>query len=361
MNNNLETKQTTLDFDVKAGDKKGTFVAYGNTFNKKDLAGDLTIEGAFGKCIKSWKEKGEFPQFLSQHGHKKNPIGIITGMEEDDNGLKFSGEFCLETQDGSEAHALVKMGALKRFSIGYQVIKEKMVAGINELHELYVKEISLVTFACNEDSLLQSVKSAVDNGENPMRLLQKFMQEHGLSKRQATAAINAIKTEAKIESSRELEINNIKQKIKSFDSSKFDLEIKSSGMSMQEYVSMVVCAVVDSIKSGYEDEDDVYFYCAAAYTDCIVMEINDYRTEPSCCSYVKVPYSVTDERNVMVGTPVSVTKITKWVTEDEREKIENSEKLDGDEPHHKDQPEDKSEEPEYITASDIKNWFDGNS
>ncbi len=371
MNNNLKFKNVTSTFQVKADDEKGTFEAYGNAFGNVDHAGDKTMFGAFKKCIEDWKSKGEYPQFLSQHGHSKNPIGIITDLKEDENGLWFKGEFCLETQDGREAYALVKMGALKRFSIGYKTIKEKSVNGINELHELDVKEISLVTFACNEDSLLQSVKSAVDNGENPMRLIQKFMQEQGLSKRQASAAINAIKDEAKIESKRTLEIETIKEKVKSRKVKVHDVELDGtkSEMSMNEYISMVCCAVTDSISAKYKEDDDVYIYCEDLYTDFIVMCIYDYREDSCCKDFVKVPYSVQSGDNVLVGSPVSVTRLVKWVTEEEKEAM-ISEKLDDeivdkeknldeeDDSLESEKSEEENEQPvEDVTVEDVKSWF----
>ena len=197
------SKSITFDCKIKADGVAGSFTAIGNAFGNIDHAGDKTMKGAFTKCIQSYNSSGTMPMLLSQHQHQAHPIGVITSMKETETGLEFEGQLCLETQLGKETHALMKMGAMNGWSIGYATIKEILVNGVNELHELDVREISAVTFPCNTDSvttsvkstsLIQSVKSAVENGEEiTPRMIQKSLQEAGLSKRQAEAAVNAIK------------------------------------------------------------------------------------------------------------------------------------------------------------------------
>lgn len=309
----MTIKSKSLAFNVKAkGDDTGTFTAYGNTFGKVDHAGDMTMKGAFTKCIQGWAAKAKMPRLLSQHGHTANPIGIITSMKEDEHGLLFEGKFCLEAGTaGAEAYALVKMGALDSFSIGYNTLKEKMVNGVNELHELDVKEISLVTFACNEDSLIQTVKSAVDAGsEITPRMIQKALQESGLSKRQAEAAVNAIKSTGEIEVA-------IKSGIEQFKATAKNHEItvngvKSGDMSLGEYSSLIANAVNGSIET-----DDRWCYVESIYMGyvivCVYEEIDDKYEQ----YYARVPYTVGDDNNVMVGSPIKVTRLVRWMTEAE--------------------------------------------
>lgn len=304
----------SLDFSIKAVDEEqGTFTAYGNTFGNVDHAGDKTMKGAFKNCIDSCNAKGRMPRLLSQHGHRQNPIGIITSMKEDEHGLLFEGKFCLEPGTaGAEAYALVKMGALDMFSIGYKTIKEKTVHGVNELHELDVKEISLVTFACNENSLIQSVKSAIDAGESPTtRMIQKSLQEAGLSKRQAEAAVNAIKSAGDAEQSGKTALDSFLSRKEQHSLSTDNLSIKSD-MSLSEYARMISEAVNKTIEG-----DEVYSYTKEIYMDYAILAVYDYSEDEYKEYCVKVSYTVKDDTDVQVGTPVEVFKDVQWLTADE--------------------------------------------
>lgn len=193
-------------FEIKTDTdgEQGTFVAYGNVFNVVDNFNDVTIHGAFAASIKRHLDNGTMPKLLAQHGHTTMPIGIITSMSEDEKGLRFEGKFALSTQAGQEAYDLIKMGAIDEFSIGYMVLqKEQQIfngQSVRALIELDVKEISLVTFACNDQSKIESIKSAIINDENvTQRMVQKALQESGLSKRQAESAVNQIKSDPVVE------------------------------------------------------------------------------------------------------------------------------------------------------------------
>ena len=163
------SEHLTHKFEVKADGEEGTFKAYGNVFGVIDSANDMTVSGAFENSINEHKAKGTYPKLLAQHGHTTMPIGVITDIYEDEHGLCFEGKFALATQAGAEAYALVKMGAIDEFSIGYivrqfenQVVSNKKV---RTLLDVDIKEISLVTFACNPESKVISVKSALENGK----------------------------------------------------------------------------------------------------------------------------------------------------------------------------------------------------
>jgi HK97 family phage prohead protease/HK97 family phage major capsid protein len=148
-----------LQLKIKEISEKGTFKAYANTFNTLDAAGDRTQRGAFLASIAAHKAAGTMPRLLGQHEHQKNPIGIITDMYEDEKGLVIEGQFALKTKDGAEAYELVKMQAIDTFSIGYNTISEKAMPDGNHLIELDLKEVSLVTFPCNEESKIVSIKA----------------------------------------------------------------------------------------------------------------------------------------------------------------------------------------------------------
>lgn len=187
MNNYL-----SLNFSIKAEGDEGEFVAYGNVKNIVDRAGDITVDGCFKASIENHQAKGTMPKMLLQHA-RTNVIGVWKSMEEDDKGLKMTGQLCLDTQAGKETHALMKMGALDSLSIGYVVNKEKYDApnNVNLLQEVDVKEVSIVTFPCNEQSRVESVKSVLAKGDQPTeRELEKALQDMGFSKRKSRGIVN---------------------------------------------------------------------------------------------------------------------------------------------------------------------------
>lgn len=202
----LDTKSYS-SFEIKAldNDTTGKFVAYGSVFGVVDYANDITVKGCFQNSIMEHKMSGKMPRFCQQHEHGKNPLGIITDMFEDEKGLRFEGQFCLETQAGREAYALCKMGALDEFSIGYITIKSAYNdAGNRLLQEVDLLEISLVTFACNPESTLVSIKSAPTTRDIQHAIRESF----GLSKRQSEAAIVAIKSIAAKNEGIEMKMND---------------------------------------------------------------------------------------------------------------------------------------------------------
>lgn len=66
-------------------------------------------------------------------------------------------------------HALLKAGAIDGLSIGYRIAKSSYNENtdIRELIELDLGEISIVTTPANEQSLVTSVKSKLEEGELP--------------------------------------------------------------------------------------------------------------------------------------------------------------------------------------------------
>lgn len=157
----------TLSLQIKSfeeveGEAEGVFTAYANVKNTVDKARDCTIDGCFDVAIKRAEETGKFPKMLLQHDHKQ-VCGIWFYMEEDEHGLLVKGKLALNTTIGKETYELLKMGALDSLSIGYTVNKEHYdtKTNINFLQDVDIREISIVTFPCNVDSCVESVKSDV--------------------------------------------------------------------------------------------------------------------------------------------------------------------------------------------------------
>lgn len=185
--------------NVKMDPETGEFTCYGNVKGNVDHAQDKTMHGAYIDSIKAHTKAGTMPGMFWMHKSYDMPVGVWLDMEEDEKGLKMRGRLS-KTQQGSDIEILAKDGALNMFSIGYWVEEEKWnPAGFNELIKIHITEVSWVTRACNEESVLLDIKSKMADGELPTkRELEKALREGcGLSKRQASAIVNQYDPEVK--------------------------------------------------------------------------------------------------------------------------------------------------------------------
>ncbi len=185
----LKTKQ--ISFDVKAIEDDGTFSGYCSVFDVEDSYGDVVKPGAYAETIKEWADKGKMPPVLWQHG-RGDVIGVWTKLVEDEKGLYGEGRLLIkDVTKAREAHALMKHGAIDGLSIGYRVRKWSFNEedSVLELLDIDLKEISIVTFPANEDSLIDNVKNTLEKGEMPtLPEFEKFLRDAGgFSKSQATA------------------------------------------------------------------------------------------------------------------------------------------------------------------------------
>jgi HK97 family phage prohead protease len=140
----------------------GEFIGYASVFQNVDLGGDRVKRGAFARTIKA--QDGRVP-ILWQHDTEK-PIGVSLSLEEDSEGLKVHGQLNLEVQQGRECYALMKQGALKGLSIGYDVIRSSpgKNGSYRELEELKLYEFSPVTFPMNTEAAVERVKALRESG-----------------------------------------------------------------------------------------------------------------------------------------------------------------------------------------------------
>ncbi len=156
--------------EFKMDKEKGTFSCYGNTKGNVDHALDRTVDGAYQKSIDNHMKNGTMPKMFWMHKSHDLPVGAWTLMREDTKGLYMEGKMS-QTTMGRDIEVLAKDKALDSFSIGYRVIKEQWntTKQCNDLIELDIKEVSWVTFACNEESLLQDIKTAMQDGKLPSK------------------------------------------------------------------------------------------------------------------------------------------------------------------------------------------------
>lgn len=175
-----------LEFKALSGER--AFSCYGNVKGNIDHALDRVVDGAYRDSIASHKAAGTMPKFFWMHNPWDTPVGVWTAMEEDSKGLYLEGKFS-NTPKGNELYELYKDNALDSFSIGYRVNDEKWnnTLGCNDLIKVDVREISAVTFACNEESRLVEIKSKLGEGKVLTKAELRELLESvpaGLSKRQ---------------------------------------------------------------------------------------------------------------------------------------------------------------------------------
>lgn len=117
---------------------------YASLFGRVDRAGDRVMPGAFAAALARRGASGI--RMLWQHDPNE-PIGRWTAIGEDRTGLFVRGELLDGVKRGREAAALVADGALDGLSIGFRTVKARRDrAGVRELTEIDLWEISLVTF-----------------------------------------------------------------------------------------------------------------------------------------------------------------------------------------------------------------------
>ena len=165
-------------------DDQGVFTGYAGIFAIEDLQNDIIERGAFKRTL---DHSGGSVPILWQH-KSEEPIGVGLEAKEDTNGLYVRGQLNLDTQRGKEAYSLLKQGAIKGLSIGYDAVKKEYKDGKRLLKEIKLYEYSVVTFPAQPLANVLDVKeegSKEGSIENPD--VQGRLDEHGdLTKKKST-------------------------------------------------------------------------------------------------------------------------------------------------------------------------------
>lgn len=155
-------KTKTCDITVKSLNENGVFEGYASIFDFEDAHGDVVCKGAFQKSLGEWHQKGVLPKMLWQHAPEQ-VIGVWTKMIEDDKGLYVEGRLLLDVEKAREAHTLLREKAVDALSIGFR--EQRATRGkfgkshVKFLHDVQLMEVSLVTFAANDQAKILIVKS----------------------------------------------------------------------------------------------------------------------------------------------------------------------------------------------------------
>src|SRR5262245_57774079 len=111
MTERASIQRSAFDLELKlAGSDAAqmTFAGYGAVFGNVDAYGDVIQRGAFSDTLRDAHKSGRIPPLLLQHGgwqidsESMTPIGIWTGLEEDETGLRVEGKLA-DTPRGREA------------------------------------------------------------------------------------------------------------------------------------------------------------------------------------------------------------------------------------------------------------------
>lgn len=150
-----------VSFELESTDEKtGEFSGYASVFGNVDDGGDIVEKGAFAKTL---VEDFARIKILSQHDQCELPIGKPLELREDEKGLYIRGKIS-DTQKGRDIQTLLRDGVLNELSIGYDavdyVIDES--TGIRHLKQIKLWEVSIVTWAMNDQATIDNVKSLAE-------------------------------------------------------------------------------------------------------------------------------------------------------------------------------------------------------
>ena len=195
-----DKKFLNVPFELKADDieETGVFKGYGSIFGNKDSHSDIVMPGAFISTILKGGRNGTGVAMLLQHDSRK-PIGVWNMLAEDKKGLKVEGQLAMKTKDGQETYELMKLGALKGLSIGYDVVVEEIDSKkkIRFLKEVDLWEISPVTFGANVKATVTSVKEVFEvlkNAKTEREIERALRDSEIFSKSNALHLISVIKS-----------------------------------------------------------------------------------------------------------------------------------------------------------------------
>ena len=147
----------SFKFELESADESGEFSGYAAVFGNKDSGGDIIEKGAFSKTI---REDFDRIKILSQHTDCELPIGKPLELREDDKGLFIRGKIS-DTAKGRDIQTLMKDGVL---NIGYDAVEFDYDSeqGVRRLKEIKLWEVSIVTWAMNDQAKIDEVKSLVE-------------------------------------------------------------------------------------------------------------------------------------------------------------------------------------------------------
>lgn len=220
--------KTLLLAGLKTADlPEGTFEGWASTFGNTDAHNDRVMPGAFRKSIASgqtipllWMHKSDDPTGI---------VGEVIEAVEAPEGLKIRGQFDLDTTTGAAAYRAVKSRRVNALSIGYRVnTATKGSDGVNELRDLDLIEVSVVTRGANDRALVGSVKSAGTPTAPIRSRLARAAAERSLTSNNSGVTMSTIRFKMLTEK-RDEAVAGLKSLIDQADAEHRDLTTEESG------------------------------------------------------------------------------------------------------------------------------------
>lgn len=136
---------------------KGTFSGYASTYSL-DRHNDQIMPGAFSRSLEQWKKnRKRFPHLYWEHDCEE-VIGICQSLKEDEKGLKIKGKLLMDIPLAQKAYSYLDKGR-NGLSIGFYPTRTITHKGVRHIHELVLKEISIVETPCNPEARIHEHKS----------------------------------------------------------------------------------------------------------------------------------------------------------------------------------------------------------
>ena len=163
----FETKELNLNGESR------TISGYAAIFGNVDKVRDVLVKGCFAKSIQDRGPESTANDkiiMLWQHD-RKEPIGKITVLKEDDRGLYFEAVID-DVERGNQTLKQLESGTLNQFSIGYSYVWDNCEydseSDVLIVKEVILYEISVVSIGCNAETEYLGLKSE----ENPYNELK---------------------------------------------------------------------------------------------------------------------------------------------------------------------------------------------
>jgi len=194
-------------FEAKfAGDgSTGAFEGYASMFGGLDSYGDTIAPGAFRQSLAQMKSQGRSLPMYFNHGAMlgadARPVGVWTSVDEDGQGLKVEGKLAgLDTDTGRYNLALMKEGAMRGLSIGFNVPKGGATYGSKPgeprrtLKIINLREISVVDDPADPNARVTGLKSSLgEMSTQDWRDVEAALRDEGLSRTDSVKAVSGLK------------------------------------------------------------------------------------------------------------------------------------------------------------------------
>ena len=136
----------------------GVAVPYGQVAEVNDGGRPYRERFEFGAFGRSIAERGHKVRLLTQHDHRKLPVGRALELREERDGLYASFEVA-RTSDGDDLLELVRSGLVDSFSVGFSPVRDRRDGDIVTRVEASLREVSAVSEPAYPGAAIAGVRS----------------------------------------------------------------------------------------------------------------------------------------------------------------------------------------------------------